>query len=218
MTQTIDRLTATITLLRDELKMKDTALTTLKDENTMLKKEVSNLKKCNDELEQYGRRDNLIITGLPSSYAEVSNTPATLDTNRSTYESYGETVHKVVNFLNDEMKIDIDESDISMAHRLPGTSSFAKPILVRFISRRARDAVYNARISLRAYNQKLPKGKGVYVNEDLSPYNRKIFQEAWRRKGATNGFERVYTSNCQVIVIKNSQKLRILSLDHLHTL
>ena len=50
---------------------------------------------------------------------------------------------------------------------------------------------------------KQPRGKEVYINEDLSPGNTKIFQETWQRqvRNVTNGLNKVWI-NCQVKVKK----------------
>jgi len=54
-----------------------------------------------DDLEQYSRKNNVRIVGLPESTTEYENTPA-----------------KVVAFIYDTMKLDITNYDIENAHRL----------------------------------------------------------------------------------------------------
>ncbi len=76
MRHTIDGLHATIKVLRDDLKLKDDTITMLQSDNTALRKEVTDLKTSNNDLEQFCRKDNLVITGIPASYGEAvsSNT------------------------------------------------------------------------------------------------------------------------------------------------
>ena len=52
----------------------------------------------------------------------------------------------VINFCHDKLNIDIEHSDISVAHRLKkGNGDTTRPILVRFISRKIHDGIMRAR-------------------------------------------------------------------------
>ena len=152
-------------------------------------------------MEQLSRHENLIIAGLPASYVEVAssapaNTAAANSTGaapKSIQESSSDTVFKVITYLNKELNVQVDEHEISVAHRLPGRG--VQPIFVRFVRRRTTDLVYRARTALKDYNSIKPKGQGVYINEDLSPNNRSIFQVVRRMKGTTNGIESVRNNN-----------------------
>ncbi len=216
MKRTVDGLSATIDVLRNELKIKDDAMSQLKIQNEQLSKELNNVKTTNDELEQFCRKDNLVITGVHASYAEQAATPA--GATAASAESSAETVHKVTMLFQSELKCaGITEADISTAHRLPSKSGAPPPIIVRFIRRRDRDLVYHARMELKKFNQTRAVGTKIFINEDLSPHNRQIFSTAWRMK-ASHDLDGVWTTNCRVIVKKNGATHRITSLEQLRAL
>ena len=82
-----------------------------------LKHPVQVLTLRNDELEQYTRRDNVKIHGLPKSDNE-------------------DTIEQVVQ-LAKKAGVVIDANDISIAHRLPGNRHANKPrtIIAKFVRR-----------------------------------------------------------------------------------
>lgn len=214
--RTVDGLSATVELLRNEIKNKDVSIAQLKAENDSLKNNLADIEKTNDELQQYCRKDNLVITGVPASFAEHASVSAESNGTRSV-ESSAETVHKVTELIRNELKCaNISEADISTAHRLPSRNG-TSPIIVRFLRRRDRDAVYRSRMELKAYNQSRAANNRVFINEDLSPRNREIFSAAWRMKGSRT-LDGVWTSNCHVLVKKNGSTHRVTSLAQLRSL
>ena len=52
------------------LKLKSDTVDKVQQENVDLKQEICNLKKTNDILEQLTCKDNLVISGIPASFAE----------------------------------------------------------------------------------------------------------------------------------------------------
>ena len=91
-------------------------------------------RKCNlksvseaELLEKYNRRDNVRIIGLP----EVKGTA---DNGQRFFEDYNQSIEKVLSVAS-EMGAQVDKSDISIAHRLPGRNSKARPMIVRFCRR-----------------------------------------------------------------------------------
>jgi len=90
-----------------------------------------------DELEQYDRRQNLEIQGVP--------------------ETADEDVTQITMELVKSLDIELDAEDISIAHRLPKKQRFGKTrsstvdnkhpiIIVRFVSRMKRNEIYANRI------------------------------------------------------------------------
>ena len=87
-----------------------------------------------DEREQYNRRQNLELVGVPFNENE-DVTQITLD-------------------LNEKLNVDITEEDISIAHRLPlkqGNSNLKNrrhpSIIVRFLSRHKRNEIFVKRFN-----------------------------------------------------------------------
>ncbi len=74
--QTIAGLVATVDQLRNELKLKDDVAAKLNTENASLKKDLAEVKKQNDNFEQFCRKDNLVITGIKATYAERAGASA----------------------------------------------------------------------------------------------------------------------------------------------
>ena len=122
-----------------------------------------------DNLEQYGRRDNLEIHGIP----EMNN------------ESTNEIVKSVAKALN----VDLDEIQISTSHRLAqpkrdrqqqSKSYQSPPIIVRFSDRDKRNEIFRKKKMLRS-NPSVNLTFGyVYVNitENLTKRRKTLFNTA----------------------------------------
>lgn len=212
MQDAIDSLNASVTVLRTEVTTRDESVNKLKGENVSLTAEVNKLKKQVDDLEQYGRRDNLIISGLPLSYAEA----ATSHDNDNLRETTEATIDKVISLCREKLDCDIHQDDISVAHRLPATGT-QRSVIVKFTKRLVRDRIYRARTKLKDYNKRCPKDSRIFINEDLSPMSRGLFSAAWRKQGS-HGIESVWTVNCHVMMRQNGNVLKLLSLAQLNSL
>jgi len=139
-----------------------------------LETEIRNANSKIDSLEQYNRHDNLIITGLPlSSYAEATSTgSASSSTPRETSQA---TEAAVIDLCATHLHVDIQPSDISVAHRLKkptGPNPGPPAVIVRFTSRKARERVYVARRNLKDCPTK------IYINEDLTKPTAELFRHA----------------------------------------
>ena len=110
--------------LKQELKETKAELKTVKIENERLKQAVNLQVFKLDELDQYGRRENIRIQGVPESFDNKHD---------------GESV--VLNIAN-ELNIKIKTDDIQRAHRLgrigPNASK-PRPVIVRIISYKMRN-------------------------------------------------------------------------------
>lgn len=106
---------------------------------------------------------SLLITGLETkhrSYARVVANGNRHVTEDAPQEELLTLEQQIVTFLQ-KRNIDIKPEDISTCHTLPSRSGKDKPpIVVRFISRKARN-------SLMVQASKL-KGTNVYINEHLT--------------------------------------------------
>lgn len=215
MSDKVDSLNATIQVMRTEIASRNDTVAKLTAQNASLVVEVDNLKKNVDELEQYSRRDNLIISGIPASFAETVSTATQASGNY--HESSASCIDKVVSFFQDKLNIDIQSTDISTAHRLPAGNNGQPPLVVKFVRRIKRDTVYQARTKLKDHNKNCPRDLRIFINEDLSPIHRNIFSAAWRKQGS-NGIESVWSSNCHVMVRHKGRVRKISSLAELNSL
>ena len=87
-----------------------------------------------DELEQYARRDCLEITGIP---VVPNDSPALL-----------------VKEMSEIMGVNLNENDISIAHRLPQTKKVKDRLIVKFTRREKRDEIYSKRKNLKSKRTK----------------------------------------------------------------
>ena len=76
-----------------------------------------------DELEQYARRECVEITGIP---IVPNDSPALL-----------------VKEMSEIMGVNLNENDISIAHRLPPTKKVKNRVIVKFTRREKRDEIYS---------------------------------------------------------------------------
>ena len=88
-----------------------------------LGKDDYNLFVKSDELEQYARRDCLEVTGIPTV---PNDNPALL-----------------IQEASKIMGVDLEASDISIAHRLPPSKKVKDRIIVKFTRREKRDEIYS---------------------------------------------------------------------------
>ena len=136
-------------------------------------------------LSEYGRRNNLRISGIPelSALAEGENE---------------DTTAAVVNLANTVLQLDppLHPSDIEVSHRLRkprnAKPSEPRPIIVRFRSKAERYRVISNRKNLKPYNES--KDVNVLINEDLTSARAKLFSTV-RLLFRQKHFSQVWTYN-----------------------
>ena len=106
------------------LNLKDVIITNLQVENSRLRKKVNvlenkvlTLESEHNSLEQYGRRNNIQITGIPNNVPDQN------------------LEEKVVDILN-EISVDVSPKDIEACHRVGVSKNNSKKTIVRFINRK----------------------------------------------------------------------------------
>lgn len=138
----------------------------LKENNATLTSEVGVLKDRVRSLEQYTRKNNIEISGIPTTPNEQMN--------------------KLIKDVGTAVGLEIHDSQISAAHRIP---SFKKDrphsIIVQFTARSTKEAfLFKFRekkvLTANQINVSFPHQR-VYINEHLSPDN-KVFLAALKRK------------------------------------
>lgn len=157
------------------------------EENANLKREVNDIKSHLRNMEQYSRRDNLEIVGVPYTN--------------------GENVYTILGKIATLIQIKYNSYDISIAHRLPVTSDFPNPaIIVKFISRECKAAWSKAAFA----NRKRLTGAAlndawasysIYVNDHLTPYNKAILSKA-RKAVREHKIASVWCRDCKLFAKK----------------
>ena len=133
------------------------AIAKLKDEfaqKLTVQEERCNLKSLSEAelLESYNRRDNIKIIGLPEVIKDDGKP-----------EAHAETIEEVVKLAN-KIEVNVDEQDISIAHRLPSSQRGKRPIIVRFNRRVSKIEMLKKKKSL----ENLDGYANVKVLEDSS--------------------------------------------------
>ena len=146
----LDSLTAKVDSLTKELTNKDEKL-------DILEKKIQTLEEEVDCQEQYSRRPNLRIQGMPE-------------------ETDGTTEQKVLLLINETIGFTppLALTDLERAHRIgPAKDKEGRPrkrhTIVRFRSERLRDSVFRSRSNLKEYNQGHPDAT-IFMNEDLTAH------------------------------------------------
>ena len=147
-----------------------------------------------DELQQYARRDCLEITGIP---VVPNESPALL-----------------VKEMSAIMGVNLNENDISIAHRFPPTKKVTGRLVVKFTRREKRDEIYSKRKNLKSKRTKhLPfvicepesavvshKGQ-IHANESLTPYRKRLLGRILQFKRNHN-YKSIWTANGKIMLKK----------------
>ena len=152
----------------------------LKQKISALELENEQLQARMDDIENNQKSDNLMIHGLPETKKEDNWTGEFLaapSTSCIPSQSQQSSVQSVVNFCNTSLHLNLSESNISYAHRIPQKGKDKnRPLIVRFVNRDVRNVVFASRRILRD----APKSKDsiIYINEHLTKLNSQIFARA----------------------------------------
>lgn len=109
-----------------------------------------------DAMEQYSRRNNLRIYGVPESANELTDTV-------------------VMKICSEKLGVNVPFESIDCCHRLGKAENGTRPILIKFVSRNCKDKVYN--------NKKKLKGTKIIVREDLTKKKAALMKEVQKKCG-----------------------------------
>lgn len=165
-----------ITYLSSKYDEHEREIGQLKQENKLLKKELSAQFSRLEELDQYGRRQNVLIDRIKEQSSENTN----------------EIVSNVCNSLG----IELDKGDLQVSHRLgKPRSNFDKPrpIIARFTNVATARAVVHAAKAKGKENKSREKQNGnaatssmkpvdVWVREHLTDHKSSLLQECLKLK------------------------------------
>ena len=155
--QTMKKLVDEIRELKAEIEVNKAELKEVKTENTKFKQAPNLNIFSTDALDQYGRRNNIRIHGVPEAPAEKDD---------------GE---EIVNEIAMELGIELQDWDIQRAHRLGSKRSNSackpRPIIARFLNYKTRNQFLKAKSKLKSN----PKFPNAFLTEDLTPLQSKLF-------------------------------------------
>ena len=145
-----------IEMLKKENETKSKLIEQLKSQNASLEHKKADQSMNHDEFanntEQYSRRNNLRIAGIPEDQDRQSSVSV---------------ANKVVTLVNEHLGIAIEPNDIDIAHRLGKFKpNCNRPVIVRFVRRQTKIDIMR--------KAKLFKGSSIFVNEDLTKLNAEV--------------------------------------------
>ena len=206
--KSLDALTGKINVLQDK-----TLVNLLKDVKDLVKEEVKSLKKLIkekddkiavlerrvDDLEQYTRMDNVVISGLKTrhrSYARVASEE--LRGEDAPMHELQTLEEQVIEFFHSK-QITIQKESISACHLLPkrasnGARQTEPNIIIRFANRKHKT-------DLLRQGNKL-KGTRVYINEHLTKKNADIARCA-RLLRKQRKIKSTWTRDCKIWIRTN---------------
>ena len=173
--------------------------------NVMVNTIKSNTAKIDDQ-EQYMRRDCVEIKGVPAREEESTN--------------------DIVVQIADLMGVELDESDISISHRLPANKQWTDSegvthppsppsIIAKFVRREIKDSFYDSRYKLKEFSSVDLEGLrsadkyNLYVSESLTQVRKKLYKSALKVKKELK-FKYLTTSNGRIYLKEDKGKKAFL--------
>ena len=180
----------------------------------------TNTEKQLEELEQYGRRENLEIHGIPLADNEDTG--------------------KIVQNVAKALKVQLSKSDISTSHRLFNSNlndqhqkllnhrdqqpsamrrNQPPPIIVRFCNRDKRNEMFSKRLKLKSVSNEIypkPNAEILAIRENLTKFRKFLFSEANKVKHALC-YQFLWTRQGQILLRKDSTS-RIIKISNLNDL
>lgn len=162
--------------LYENMKQKQEQLTS---ENKVLKKENEQLSKRLAESEQYSRLNNIEIKGIPCTQ--------------------GEDCSKILEKIGEAVGCTVTPADVDVVHRVPAKKD--TNIIARFCSRTKKTdflrKARKARITTTALNFPKSEESKIFVNEHLTPDNKRLFAQALELKKEKE-WKFLWTDNCRI--------------------
>ena len=179
--------------ITENLIKKQTKLEDLNNQlsNTIgdLKKELAKQNKAVNDLEQYGRRDCIEVSGVPPSESE--------------------NPEQIVTKIIKEIGVDVTEKDFVACHRV--VKAKGDPIIIaKFLNRKIKERVMSQRRNLKGktvgtlgfHAADHQKSNKIFINESLTQQNKNLFRLV-RLKAAQQNWEYFWTRNGYVYAKKN---------------
>lgn len=163
----IDTLKEMIADTNSNLSNITVSLNNLKVENSSLKAQINSLTLQNSELQnkinnldQYNRKNNVIIQGIPVVE--------------------GENVREQVMRLAKRLKVEIFDYDINATHRLPSRENAIPPIIVRLNNREKKSALVanSKKLRLRGDDSSQNSSVPIFVNDHLTKLTSELLHKA----------------------------------------
>ena len=167
----------------------------LKTQNGFLQNQVNDFQRPINNIEQYLRVDNVEVVGLPEPAEDLTDEDSLVD---------------VFNQLDHGFTEPISSYDINISLVIPSRRRDGKRVVIcKFMSRKSKIAVLEAKKYKKdlKYNNNL-----IFINEHLSPNNRKLFALASEKKHSLD-YKYLWTKNGTIFMRKNDTAQAIIIND-----
>ena len=165
----ISKLNADVRSMKDKLlNMKDVIMNCLQDENALLRSRCSkledkvvSLESSVNQVEQYGRRNNIVISGIPDDVAD-------------------DDLEDVVTSIMEDVDVIVKNGDIEACHGIGKSDqkTSSKKTIVRFINRKyCKKALVNRKNLVNINSEmkyNLNRNNKIFINENLTHANESI--------------------------------------------
>ena len=154
-----------------------------------MKTDITKGKQNTNDLQQYVRREMIDIAGVPRTRNEDTD--------------------KIVIAVAGLMGLTITNYDIAISHRV--STKPKAPIIVKFVSRRLRNLMFDRRKQLKNFRVKDLKVAGnchqkIYINESLTPENAIIFKKT--KQTLNSVYKYIWTHNGITFVKENDDSVK----------
>ena len=148
---------------------------------------ISTLEERIDDLEQYSRRNCLVITGIPEKEDE-------------------KTDEIILDIAKKQLNVDLQPTDIDRSHRIPGGpirrgNEKSRNIVVKFSTYNARRRVIEQKSRLKSMNNR------IFINEQLTKKRSELYYEA-RKLVKARKVKQAWTYDGRVLVRNNDDKVQ----------
>jgi len=187
-----DHLLGSVSYLADEyddFRAKIPETTRFSHDISNLKLSINEIMTKQESLEQYGRRDNLELHGIP--------------------EQKNENTNFIVKKFASKLNLKLEDQHISTSHRLPApllkpAEHQPRPIIVKFSNRDVRNQLYQKRSLIpQITNFELPGMEFLYITENLTKYRKELFVQAKRLK-QIHKYQYLWTNQGQIYMRRNA--------------
>ncbi|XP_077977115.1 uncharacterized protein LOC144432723 [Glandiceps talaboti] len=196
MSVSLDYFNELVEELRDRLKVIEQENKDLKKSNMELNERVGVLEKASDDQNQYSRRENLEIHGIPECQGQAENT-----------DNIALQVIKMIS-------PDITTDHLEVTHRIGRTTHHdgnvrgkhqPRPIIVKFSGRKIRDQVFNNKKKMKNVTTRdlgYTERNLIFINENLTPKMRNLLKLV-NNKRKTESYRYLWTRNGHIHVKKS---------------
>lgn len=173
--------------MRESLELFNGLYEDVKKKQELLQKENKDLTRKNDqltqrmsELEQHSRQNNIEIKGVPVTQ--------------------GEDCLAILQQIGDKVECPVSNADIDVVHRVPAKNN-EQHIIARFCSRTKKaefaGKAKKARLTAGAIGYQAHQQRPVYVNDHLTPENKRLFAQALAKKNEMH-WQFLWVENCRI--------------------